>query len=72
MLLILKSCCKVKWICVNRCLRFDECVGVDPAKFNSTLCGTTVLTVFSFNQYSIFLITKQNIVLFQVQYRVRL
>ena len=45
-----KRCCKVKCICVNRCLRFDQCVGVDPAQFYSTLYGgyyTAVLTVFT-------------------------
>ena len=45
-----KRCCKVKWICVNKSLRFDQCVGVDPAQFNSTFYRgyyTTVLTVFT-------------------------
>ena len=35
---------------VNKSLRFDQCVGVDPAQSNSTLYGgyyTTFLTVFT-------------------------
>ena len=39
----LKRCCKVKWVCINRCLRYDQYsmyVGVDPAH-------TTVLVVQS-------------------------